>query len=40
VEAVLRSLPSGEVSSRLEKLVAGNPRLKRVFAANRAEPRK
>ena len=40
VEAILRLLPSEEVTARLEKLVAGNPRLKRVFAANRAETRK
>jgi HEAT repeat protein len=36
VEAILRSLPSDEVAARLEKLVAGNPRLKRAFAANHA----
>jgi hypothetical protein len=35
IEAVLRSLPSQDVGDRLEKLVAGNPRLKRVFAANK-----
>jgi len=37
LEAVLRSVPSQEVTSRLEKLTAGNPRLKRVFAANKKE---
>jgi HEAT repeat protein len=35
IEAILRSLPSAEVTSRLETLVAGNQRLKRAFAANR-----
>src|SRR5450631_1084294 len=34
VEAVLRSAPAQEVITRLEKLVAGNPRLARVFAEN------
>jgi HEAT repeat protein len=32
VEAILRSGPSTEVASRLEKMVAGNQRLVRVFA--------
>ncbi len=35
IEAVLRSLPSPSVVERLETLVAGNPRLKRIFAAQR-----
>jgi HEAT repeat protein len=32
IEAVLRSMPSQDVNKRLKELVAGNPRLKRVFA--------
>jgi HEAT repeat protein len=35
IEAVLRSMPSPVVVERLETLVAGNPRLKRAFAAQR-----
>jgi HEAT repeat protein len=35
IEAVLRSMPSPAVVERLETLVAGNPRLKRAFAAQR-----
>lgn len=35
IEAVLRSMPSQEVIKRLEKMVEGNPRLKRAFAANK-----
>ncbi len=35
IEAVLRSMPSQEVIGRLERLVAGNPRLARVFATHR-----
>ena len=35
IEAVLRSMPSPAVIERLETFVAGNPRLKRVFAAQR-----
>ena len=35
IEAVLRSAPSQEVMQRLEKLVAGNPRLQRTFATHR-----
>jgi len=35
IEAVLRSMPSEETLKRLERLVSGNPRLTRVFAANR-----
>jgi hypothetical protein len=34
IEAILRSMPSQDVTKRLEKLVTGNPRLARVFAAN------
>ena len=34
IEAVLRSMPSQDVTRRLEELVAGNPRLARIFAAN------
>ena len=34
IEAVLRSAPAQEVITRLKKLVAGNPRLARVFAEN------
>jgi hypothetical protein len=34
IEALLRSMPSDEVQQRLEKLVAGNARLKRAFAAH------
>jgi HEAT repeat protein len=33
IEAVLRSKPSSEISNRLEKLVVGNPRLEKIFAA-------
>jgi HEAT repeat protein len=35
VEAILRSLPSPEITDRLEKLVANNQRLKRAYVANR-----
>jgi hypothetical protein len=35
LEAVLRSMPSQEIIGRLERLVAGNPRLERVLAARR-----
>jgi HEAT repeat protein len=35
IEAILRSMPSGEVTKRLEKLVAGNQRLARAFATHR-----
>lgn len=35
IEAVLRSMPSPEIIKRLEKMVEGNPRLKRAFAANK-----
>jgi len=36
IEAILRSMPSQETIKRLEKLVAPNPRLARVFAAHQA----
>jgi HEAT repeat protein len=39
IEAILRSMPSEEVTRRLEKLVAGNPRLARAFATHRAKSR-
>lgn len=35
IEAILRSMPSEDLTKRLEKLVAGDPRLARIFAANR-----
>jgi HEAT repeat protein len=35
IEAILRSMPSEEVTKRLEKLVAGNPRLSRALATHR-----
>jgi len=35
IEAILRSLPSEEITKRLEQLVAGNPRLSRIFATHR-----
>lgn len=38
IEAILRSMPSDEIKKRLEKLVAGNPRLSRAFA--KANPTK
>ena len=34
IEAILRSMPSLDMTRRLEKLVTGNPRLARVFTAN------
>jgi HEAT repeat protein len=34
IEAILRSMPSQDMTERLEKLVTGNPRLARVFTAN------
>ena len=40
IEAILRSMPSQELIKRLEKLVAGNPRLKRVVAANKVAANK
>ena len=35
IEAILRSMPSKEVTERLERLVEGNPRLRRVVAAQK-----
>jgi HEAT repeat protein len=35
IESLLRSMPSLELIKRLEKLVAGNPRLTRAFATHR-----
>ena len=35
IEAILRSMPSDDVTRRLEKLVVGNPRLARSFATLR-----
>jgi hypothetical protein len=35
IEAVLRSMPSPELSERIKKLVAGNQRLEHILAANR-----
>jgi HEAT repeat protein len=35
IEAILRAMPSQEVTTRLEKLVAGNPRLSRALATHR-----
>jgi len=37
IEALLRSRPLQDVTIRLEKLVAGNPRLKRAFATQQRE---
>lgn len=37
IEALLRSRPSGDVIALLEKLAAGDPRLKRAFAAQKRE---
>ncbi len=39
IEAILRSMPSQDVIKRLEKLVTGNPRLARIFAANQTSSR-
>ena len=39
IEALLRSMPSQETIKRLEKLVAGNSRLARVFAAQQKTTR-
>ena len=39
IETILRSMPSTEITSRLEQLVAGNPRLKRAFTTHRASGR-
>ncbi len=35
IEALLRAMPSPEITTRLEELVAGNPRLARAFVTNR-----
>jgi hypothetical protein len=37
IEAILRSMPGEEMIQRLQQLVAGNPRLARVVAANQAD---
>ncbi|MGD0221981.1 MAG: hypothetical protein ABSF71_06565 [Terriglobia bacterium] len=36
IEAIFRSMPSAEITSQLESMVSGNPRLARAFAAHRA----
>jgi hypothetical protein len=36
IDAILRSMPSTEITSQLESMVSGNPRLARAFAAHRA----
>lgn len=36
IEAILRSMPSAEITRKLESMVSGNPRLARAFAAHRA----
>jgi len=35
IEAILRAMPSAEITKRLEQMVAGNQRLARVFATHR-----
>jgi HEAT repeat protein len=35
IEAILRAMPSVEITKRLDELVAGNPRLSRAFATHR-----
>jgi HEAT repeat protein len=35
IETILRAMPPDEITKRLEKLVAGNPRLARSFATNK-----
>ncbi len=35
LEAIMRSMPSDEITRRLEKLVAGNQRLARAFVTNK-----
>jgi HEAT repeat protein len=35
IEAILRSMPAQEIVKQLEQLVAGNPRLNRIFATHR-----
>jgi len=37
LEAVLRSRPTSEVRNRLQEIVSGNPRLKRLFVANKTQ---
>ncbi|HEY3972410.1 MAG TPA: hypothetical protein VGM18_05355 [Candidatus Sulfotelmatobacter sp.] len=37
IEAIVRSMPSEEIIKALQKLVAGNPRLARAFAAQRRQ---
>jgi HEAT repeat protein len=37
IEAILRALPSPELTKQLEELVKGNPRLSRVLATHRAK---
>jgi hypothetical protein len=37
IEAILRSMPSAEITRELESMVSGNPRLARAFAAHRPE---
>lgn len=39
IEALLRSMPSSEIVQRLERSVAGNPRLVRAFATHQASRR-
>ena len=36
IDAILRSMPSAEITRELESMVSGNPRLARAFAAHRA----
>jgi len=36
IDAILRSMPSAEITRQLESMVSGNPRLARAFAAHRA----
>ena len=36
IEAILRSMPSAKITSQLESMVSGNPRLARAFATHRA----
>ncbi len=40
IEAVVRSMPSSEIIQRLEKSVAGNPRLARAFATHQKADRR
>jgi HEAT repeat protein len=35
IDAILRSMPSAEITRQLESMVSGNPRLARAFAAHR-----